>query len=539
MNLRNYNIYFNTHTISGIIISAVLYVIFFAGSFAFFKNEISNWQKNTPNNVAAKRSIDYNRIIDSLSKKYSLYGREVSLTINPHSPQLRVFIAASKDTTDKTKGGFFYLDTKTCTLAEYKANYDLGEFLYRLHFLAQVNGIAKLGFPLGYYIAGGVAFIFLFALITGVLVHWQKIVSNFYIFRPWEKLKTVWTDLHTALGVISFPFLFVFAVTGSYFLIGFPLFTKPTVAYQFEGKQDSLNTVLGFGEHDIKLAYSALGKKADINHFVDEAMKKWPNIRINSVQAVNYGDSSMQVHIGGAAPTTRKFVSEGELVYEVASGKELEHKDPMAPTTYAQVADNALYSLHFGNYGGYATKILYFLLGISGCVIIISGVLIWLVARKKNNIPERKRKFNQGLATVYMAICIGMFPVTAAAFVAVKINPTGGMDFIYSFYFWSWLAVSTLLVIRKDLYKINRDCMLAGGIIGLCVPIVNGIATGNWIWNSYSQHYHDIMLIDLFWLFVSAGALISWRLIIRHHKKSLQKQASQKVSVRETVEEEV
>jgi uncharacterized iron-regulated membrane protein len=45
MNLRRYNIYFNTHTISGIIICAILYVIFFAGSFSFFKNEINAWQK--------------------------------------------------------------------------------------------------------------------------------------------------------------------------------------------------------------------------------------------------------------------------------------------------------------------------------------------------------------------------------------------------------------------------------------------------------------------------------------------------------------
>ena len=46
MNIRRYNIYFHTHTISGIIICALLYVIFFAGSFTFFREEISAWQKN-------------------------------------------------------------------------------------------------------------------------------------------------------------------------------------------------------------------------------------------------------------------------------------------------------------------------------------------------------------------------------------------------------------------------------------------------------------------------------------------------------------
>ncbi|MFE2861317.1 PepSY domain-containing protein [Sphingobacterium multivorum] len=55
MNLRRYNIYFNTHTISGIIICAILYVIFFAGSFSFFKNEINAWQKTSPTKVKATK----------------------------------------------------------------------------------------------------------------------------------------------------------------------------------------------------------------------------------------------------------------------------------------------------------------------------------------------------------------------------------------------------------------------------------------------------------------------------------------------------
>ena len=46
MNKRSYNIFFHLHTISGIIISAALFVIFFTGSFSFFRDEIANWQKN-------------------------------------------------------------------------------------------------------------------------------------------------------------------------------------------------------------------------------------------------------------------------------------------------------------------------------------------------------------------------------------------------------------------------------------------------------------------------------------------------------------
>ena len=45
MSNRNYNVFFNTHTVSGIVISIALYVIFFAGAFALFKGEIQIWEE--------------------------------------------------------------------------------------------------------------------------------------------------------------------------------------------------------------------------------------------------------------------------------------------------------------------------------------------------------------------------------------------------------------------------------------------------------------------------------------------------------------
>lgn len=512
MNLRNYNIYFHTHTISGIIITAVLYVIFFAGSFSFFKQEISNWQKNTP---VTKSGVNYNQIFDTVGNKYNLYGREVSIYMPAHSSKIGVSVSASKDTVNnKEPGSFFYLYPETFKQGDYKSSYDLGEFLYRLHFLAQIK------YPVGYYLAGGVAFIFLFALLTGLLVHWQKIVSNFYIFRPWEKLKTVWTDLHTALGVISFPYMFVFAVTGAYFLISYPLFTQPVTATHFDGNRDSLYKVLGYGGHDFELQHKPLEKTIYLNEYVGKAKEQWGDeVNINHVEAINYGDESMQVHVGGLMDIRKKFTSNGELVFD-ARGNILKHVDPRAPSSYADVAQNLIYILHFGNYGGYALKILYFLLGISGCVVIISGVLIWLVARDKKNIPEKKRKFNFWLTNIYLGICLSMFPVTAAAFIAVKLNPDGGMGYIYKFYFYSWLVASILLIARRNLYKTNRDCMLAGSLIGICIPVVNGVVTNNWIWNTYKNGYHDILLVDVFWILVSVSTFVCWRLIVKKNKKN-------------------
>lgn len=520
MNLRNYNIYFHTHTISGIIISLILYVIFFAGSFAFFKAEIANWQKDTPNAVVQKQNIDMNRVRDTMAGSMNLYGRDLYISLNERTRKMVVSASASKDTSVKGRGGYYYMDAATFNMKDYRKDYDLGEFLYRLHFLAPLNVIGGRGFPFGYYVAGLVAFLFLFAIITGVLVHWKKIVSNFYVFRPWEKLKTLWTDLHTALGVITLPFLFVFAVTGAYYLISYPLVSQPVAAAQYGGSTDSLFKATSASTVAYDFLYRPTEKAPDLNALYLDAQTRMKHTHVTSLAVSNYGDASMHITINGANQH-KNFTGTASVVYNGATSAVEKFTPIDGPASYSKAVDNLMYTLHFGNFGGNLVRILYFLLGLAGCIVIISGVMIWLVARNKKNIPEKKRRFNEWLARIYLSASIGMYPVTAAAFIAVKLNPDGDRGFIYQFYFWVWLVVTILLILRRDNFKITRDCLLLGGLLGMAIPIVNGLVTGNWVWVSWRHGYYDILFIDLLWLVMSVTTLVTWLLVVRKRQGKL------------------
>lgn len=225
MNKRNYNILFHTHTISGIIISVGLFVIFFAGSFAFFRDEIVAWERNEPVEKAELQQMDLNRMLNKLDQQYDLYSRDISFTQYYKTNRIGTSISAPKDTSVEGRRDFFYTNIENMETSSYRENYSIGEFLYRLHFYAQLNFFGRSGYAL----AGLVSFFFLFAIVTGLLVHWKKVASDFYLFRPRAKLKTLWTDAHTALGVIGFPFQFMYAVTGV-FLIFSSLAMGPVVA---------------------------------------------------------------------------------------------------------------------------------------------------------------------------------------------------------------------------------------------------------------------------------------------------------------------
>ena len=597
MDNRKYNIYFHTHTISGIIICALLYVIFFAGSFSFFKDDIAAWQKNTSHiEHRASTSKDFNHIFDSLAQHRKLKGRDFDFTIARHGMSAYVSMSASHDSTIKKKaeekgseagledtgrGGrdknsatksssrdtsprrnlektrmdsaprrvagkgdvdsshastslsqdtgpkkkvakkepeaqnagrgrgrsgdsaYFTYDFTQKKEADYKAGYDMGEFLYRLHFLAQLNVIPiRLGAPFGYLLAGVVSFIFLFALITGLLLHWDKIASNFFTFRPWSKWKTVWTDLHTALGVIGFPFQLIFAITGIVLIVN-SFLLGPYTKFLYQGDSKKIYQALEYSDSTkFEYTYKPLTTPFDMNAFVANTEKKWDGGAVSLVSIKNYQDSNMHVIIQSKPKADRSFAGSGKIIYRVSDGEVLYETSPVEHSTYIDKVKALVYHLHFGDFGGRPLRVMFFVLGVMGCVIIISGILIWLVARDKNKVPKHKRVFNFWTANIFLAVCLSMLPVTAFTMIVLLFIDNPGQSDIYHWYFYSWLVLGLYFVARRNIALTNHQTLFLSALTCLLLPVFHGIRRNNWIWNTFNRGAYDLLFIDLLFLFL-------------------------------------
>lgn len=548
MNIRNYNIYFNTHTISGIVICALLYVIFFAGSFSFFRKEISAWQNNTSYHNQKVDPAQYSKFLDSLSNGYNLKGRDILFYLQQNGAKGYVQISASQDSIlnkqnlealknnpenskkgkgrrgrgEQGDGKYIYQDFLNNKAGDYASNYDMGEFLYRLHFLAQLNEVPiQVGIaPFGYLVAGITAFLFLFALITGLLLHWDKIVSHFFTYRPFSKWKTVWTDMHTALGVIGFPYQFMFAVTGIVLIINTVLIT-PFANHLYDGKKDKLYEDLETTQsYPLVYSYKGLNQEFTFDKYLQMAKDKWPDSEYKRLTLKNYGDENMYVVVEVEPHYNKSFAGSGILAIQVLGDNVLEEKSIYTDVTYINRVRSLIYRLHFGDFGGYPVKALYFVLGVMGCLVIISGILVWLVARDKNNVIPRKRKFNFWTANVFLALCLSMLPVTAITFIAIKLSPTVDQQFIYRVYFWSWLLFAAYYIVRKNLNRTNREALFIGAISGLLVPIVNGLKTGNWFFNNFINGKLDLFIVDFLWLLLGLISLIAYNKIRTYNLKS-------------------
>lgn len=506
MSNRIYNILFHTHTVSSIVISVALYVIFFAGSFSFFRDEIINWERNQSVDRVDEMSLDFDLVIDPIQSRYALYGRSVTIS-QPHAERrVNVRLSGTKDTlaVEEAKAArFFYVDTKTYEITDYESSYTLGEFLYRLHFFAQIP------YPVGYYLSGFVAFFFLFAIITGVLIHWRKIISSFYVFRPWAKLKTIWTDAHTALGLIGLPFQLVYAVTGAFFMIKL-LLLAPVVSLLYDGDKGQLYQELGYTHPSPTLSSQKLTPATDINWFVADANRIWPDFNTTRVHIDNYGDSNMQVRVEGEASTENKLLSHGHVTYLASTKAVLSKKDPLE-NVYLDTVKSALNSLHFADYAGLSLRLVSFVLGIITCFVILSGVMIWLTARDKKKYEGRK-KFNTNVGAIYLGACLGLYPAVALFFCLVKIMPMGlegRFTLMSNIFFVFWLAYIIYAYIIKDFGRINRHALTLAGCLGLLIPILNGIQTNQWFWRSLPSGHRDSFFVDVLWLVLSAIALVA------------------------------
>ena len=505
MKNRNYNVFFNLHTVSGIVISVALYIIFFAGAFALFKDEIEAWEEGKSQQHIARENIDFDTLLKNISKEKHLTGRDLRFYLDNTGNDIYLLSSAAKDTIGVPEEAKYQnyeaVNIQTAKTATYVEKYSLGEFLYRLHFFAQIP-------TFGVYLSGFVSLFFLFAIVTGVLVHWKKIISNFYQFNPKNALKRVWTDAHTALGVIGLPFQFIYAITGAYFCLS--IFVLIPANFLYNGNQEKLMEDLRPDQKTYQWIENTTKKLPSVNQFVKKNSTLWDNFKPTFLLLKNYGGVNMKYELIGELNEKERFLSIGYISYDLESNQTTTLRNPNN-VKYIDDVQQSMYRLHFGNFGGTLSKTIYFVLALITCFVIITGVLIWIEARNKKSMSLKQRLYTAKVGHIYIAFCLSLFPVIALFFLIVKLLPeayqTQKMSILYTWFFIVWLVAIIYFRFKRNNYFTNKITLITGAILGFLIPLTNGILSNNWIWNTYQNKQFNILTIDLLWVSLSTIAL--------------------------------
>ncbi|MEL6698384.1 MAG: PepSY-associated TM helix domain-containing protein [Bacteroidota bacterium] len=512
---RLHNVIFHTHTVSGIVIGFALFICFYAGAFALFLDELYRWE-NPEARFETVENVDYDRVLQLVQEKEKDFDINNFFSIvppNQHNPMVMFF--GSIKTSDSTSERFStYINPTTyevTNVGEPKTH--MARTIYELHFFHQIPEI-------GIYLAGLVGFFFLFAIITGVMIHWKNMVQKFYAFTVEGKWKQIWTNGHTVLGMITLPFQAIYAFTGA--LLGLSiLLLAPSAYLLFNG---DTNEIVKIVRPDISVAYDDEAKVVDspyhLNDVYNQVHARYPDHEVTVLFARNYMKEDGTI---SARLDDRKGLSgDGSFVYKSRTGELISEIKPYEKS-YTIALYPILIKLHYATYGGIFLKIIYFILAMTTCFIISSGVMIWYTARNKSMYTLKQRRFHHRVTKVYLALTQGLFPAIAIIFLANKIVPMdlpNRVVYVNGAFFLGWLALILIGLRWNNLSKLNQNYLTIGGALGLLIPIANGIVTGDWIWKTLMAGDFHVFSVDFSWIMAGGFALYLGRYVLPRRAKN-------------------
>ncbi|MEM6813679.1 MAG: PepSY-associated TM helix domain-containing protein [Bacteroidota bacterium] len=492
---KNYNVLFHTHTVAGIAISFALFVIFYAGAFSLFRDQVDQWE-NPDLRQPVVENFDLDKALALVDSTYEglNYHKNTNITF-PHEGSPFMYVYGAVNNTDSTTERMAaYINPTTLEVQNVRdPKTTVNDTIYVLHYFGQIPVI-------GLYLSGLVALFFLFAIVSGILIHWQNLLTKFYSIIKEGKWKTIWTNAHTVLGVIGIPFQVLYAVTGAFFGL-LILILIPAAYLLYGGDQEKLVSKVNPAS-ELKVEEDARDyEHISLNELYKQVKQEYPKYEIINVNTQNYGKEdalafwNIDDHQG--------INSSGSLAMRMKDGVILEKYSTLPNDKgYNMSVIGYIFKLHFASFGGFTMRIIYFVLSMITCFMIISGVLIWRTARDNNKYTLKQRLFHHRVTKWYMAICLSMFPAFAIIFLANKLVPMemiGRVNLVNQIFFLSWLGLTILGLFWNKYSQQNRNYLIIGGILSILIPIMNGFATNGWIWNMWNS-YPWVAYVDLFWL---------------------------------------
>lgn len=502
LNKRLHNIFFHTHTVTGIVLSVGLFIIFFSGAFALFMDEAYQWE-NPEARYPSPTNLDIDRAVNNAMAIYPNMdvSNDISVVLpTKYNPELKLYGYLIEPDSSLTRMSTLVntQDYQAISMEETKTH--MIETLYHLHFFDQIPVI-------GLYLAGFTALFFLFASITGLIIHWKKMLHNFFHLRTKSGWKNLSKDAHVTLGFIGLPFQIIYAVTGSFLGLSI-LLLAPSVFILFDGDQSEIRGILDpfFKIQVDKKAPKAI-QQIKFNDICASIQEKYPEYQINFIRLRNLGTekAAMSVRIDDY----KTLNGTGVIVVDLNNGQVISEKTPRSGK-YESMYD-IIIRIHYATFGGLWLKVIYFILSLFTCFILISGILLWQAARDNKKYTDKQRRFHHRTTKTFLCICFSLFPAVAILFIANMLVPFDWKDRIYTvdyIFFGSWLLLGLSAFNIQNYRNIFKHYILIGAIASLIIPIVNGMVTSDWIWQALDKKLWSVAVVDLFWL--CTGIISFW-----------------------------
>ena len=459
------------HTCGGISFGALLFIIFWMGTLSVFDVEIDQWMKPELRIGATEKSISLD---DAINKMLTIKPEVAqALSISPPNDRQSTFELWFRG----GKGVIFprfYINPKSGEFIESTNSLGATGFLYRFHH--------RLNLPwknLGTWIVGFAAMSMLLLLVSSIFTH-RKVITELFTFRPKKRLARSTLDLHTLTGLMSFPFYFMIAFSG--LIIPMQIYLPWATSVPFNGDK-AATTIALRGGMKVAPANVANNTLASIDQMVAQAENKWSKLdderpaRVDAIRLGNLGDENSFVRVRRIFADNRVMMNREQMIFDASSGALL--YDYVAGPIVT--VSSWIKGMHYIQYEHWPLRWLHFLGGLSGCVMIATGLIYWQRTRIKKHGKELiSHRIINTLSTG--SIC-GTILATGMFFVTNRLLPQtaefAGYDrseLEVSVFYLMWIASFLHAAFRPK--TVWREQLILIALVALTAPILNWVTTG-------------------------------------------------------------
>lgn len=489
---RALKLLWDTHSVVGIVIGLALFVIFYAGAFALYRAELHAWADPALRNAETRLTID-EAVAPIFAEQPPAQGTDVQVNY-PFRERTYYYFryqTAVGDTTELVSATVSPSTGEIIREDGRGGRSSLAEILYLLHFFGQAGFWGEL-------LAGFVAVFFLFAVVSGVLMHLRNLPKDWHTFRPKIKLRTALADAHTVLGLVGLPFAAMYAISGA-FLALLIILLAPSVLVIFDGDAEVANTLVAGFEMP---PHEPTGEPAEMlpfSMYLDALPEEWDGAVEPTLMLVHgWGDEAGIVQV--FADPVSSLTAGPQAIFKASTAELLVSNNPEVGTALGGTTA-ALVNMHYARLGPGTpiAKILYFLLALATAAVILTGNILWVLVRRPKD-PKATPRLHRVLARLTVGVGCGLVVAVPVLFLTTLLLPLDSpslQTWEHVAFFGVWVAMIGASFAGPSAVWAARWQLILAGVLTLIVPLANGALTGGWLWTSGANGWWDIVTVDV------------------------------------------
>lgn len=486
------------HTWAGLVLGWLLFAIFLTGTLSLFKDEFNLWMRPALHGLPASNAAVDTAIADKAQAALLHHAQGATQWFmrlpDARNPAVHVLWRGAGQRRLDT------LDLHPQTGEPIATRHTMGgDFFYRFHFELRTAQQGRWTLQ-GRWIVGVATLLMFIALLTGIVTH-RRFFKDFFTFRPGKGGQRAWLDAHNVTGVLALPFYLMITFSG--LMIFHSLYMPAGIATAYRGDK-GVDSAAYFadlqGEKTLERASTRPNAPAEplstvaLQPLIDAATRHWDGGQVGRLQAKRDAQGRMVVDVIRHDSARLQYRPQ-RLRFDAQTGNLLEEANPTGPGIQTF---GVLVGLHMARFASPGLRWALFGLGLLGCLMIATGLVLWSVKRSARRQRQQHRKgahpaeyaanampwgerlveaLNQGTLAGLPLAC-GVY-LAANRLLPLATPARADAELLCFFAAWGLSMLWALWSVARSRYRAGWYGLIGStGVMWAGLPVLNALTTG-------------------------------------------------------------